>query len=70
MSLVWISKFVRTGRPDPSQRNENFTVNQNYSARLGDGFSAKTLAKSQFHCQNDRSGRPVLTNGERRKFEE
>ena len=23
-----------SGRPDPSRRNENFTVNQNYSATL------------------------------------
>ena len=25
--------FVRTDRPDPSRRNENFTFNQNYPAR-------------------------------------
>ena len=25
--------FFRTDRPDPSRRNENFTINQNYPAR-------------------------------------
>ena len=25
--------FVRTDQPDPSLRNENFTINQNYPAR-------------------------------------
>ena len=51
--------FVRTYPPDHSCPNENFTFNQNYSVRhilnsmhKGDGFSAKTLGKSLFHCQN------------------
>ena len=56
--------FVRTYWPDHFCPNENFTFNQNYnSVRLilnsmleGNGFLAKTLGKSLFHCQNDQSG--------------
>ena len=34
----------------------------------GDGSSTKTLGKSRFHCQNNWSGWPVLTNGKRPKY--
>ena len=48
--------FLKTDRPNHSLRNQNFTFNQNYLARSVctiDGFPAKTLGKSLFHCQND-----------------
>ena len=57
--------FFRTIRPDPSRRNENFTINQNYPARSVKSsivckkkmvFQQKTLWKSRFDCWNDRKG--------------
>ena len=55
-------------------RNENFTntkltikISQILKTMLkGDFFfSAKRLGKNLFHCQNNWSGRPVLTFGKR-----
>ena len=55
--------LVTTGGPDQSICKENSTINQNCPVRVhsSDGFLAKTLERSLFHFQNDRSGWPVLT---------
>ena len=44
--------FVRTDRLDPSSRNENFTVNQNYPAMSVISW----IEKCRFHFQTDWSG--------------
>ena len=43
---IWF--WIKTIQPDQA--------NPKYSVREGDGFSAKTLGKSRFHCQNNLSG--------------
>ena len=65
--------FVRTDRPENSSQNDNFTFNQNYPVKSQMactkemGFQQKLLEKCVFHCQNDWSGRSVLTLGKRPK---
>ena len=61
LSVLGRFPFVRTDRPDRSRRNENFTFNKkktiqpDHRMHEGDNFSAKTLGKSLFHFQTDRS---------------
>ena len=61
-----------TGQKIPVE-NDNFTFNQNYPVKSQMactkemGFQQKLLEKCVYHCQNDWSGRSVLTLGKRPK---